>query len=428
MSALPPVLAGRYRPIRELGRGGMGVVYVVEHVHTGEQLALKLLTAQAEANASAVERFKREARAPAQIKSDHVVRVTDADVAPELGALFLVMELLEGSDLEQLTEGRPQPPDTVVAWFRQIARGLDKAHRLGIVHRDLKPENLYLTQREDGSDLVKILDFGISKFLAEGAGAGSNPTETGNVVGTPRYMAPEQALGEVARIGPATDVWALGMTAFRFLTGRDYWTGSNVVALIGQIVYGPKLPPSERGADFGPAFDAWFQRSCERDPEKRWPSVGEQAEQLAAALKDSAPLAASTLELMGAASTLAVTPSQPVSPTGSLAGSAANAHSRPRPRARLTKLVLVLAPLAVLAVGAMAWMRAGSRTEPAQPGETAQPKPALESPAPLPAQSAAPTPTATAVVDAGAADASVDAGRRKPRGPAKPGDPLKEQY
>ena len=151
---LPARIGGKYRPLRLLGKGGMGVVYEVEHEHTGQRLALKVLTQQPGAS---VERFKREARAASLIKSDHIVRVTDADVAPELeGAPFLVMELLDGQDLERATGDTPASPADVVEWLRQVARALGKAHDAGLVHRDLKPENLFLTR--DGR--VKILDFG----------------------------------------------------------------------------------------------------------------------------------------------------------------------------------------------------------------------------------------------------------------------------
>ncbi len=167
-SKLPATIAGRYLPVRLIGKGGMGVVYEVVHAHTGEHLALKVLQGSAGAPAEALERFKREARAPAQIKSENVVRVSDADVAPELeGAPFLVMELLEGMNLEQAAARAKPDPTTVVGWLRQIAPALDKAHRLGIIHRDLKPENLFLATVEDRPPVVKILDFGIAKMAEE---------------------------------------------------------------------------------------------------------------------------------------------------------------------------------------------------------------------------------------------------------------------
>jgi eukaryotic-like serine/threonine-protein kinase len=260
----------------------MGSVYVVEHVHTGEQLALKVLLSQVGASQEHIERFKREARASAVIKSEHVVRVTDSDVAPELnGAPFLVMELLEGQDLETLTESTQGPiaPSIVLDWLRQVARALDKAHSFGLVHRDLKPENLFLTRREDGSPLVKILDYGLVKMV-ENAGQ----TATGEILGTPRYMAPEQARGDVEQIGPGTDRWALGLIAYKLLTGEEYWNAKTVHHLLAQIVYEEVAPPSSRGSRLGAGFDRWFLTACHRDPSARFSSAAEQVEALADAL------------------------------------------------------------------------------------------------------------------------------------------------
>ncbi|HEY3594367.1 MAG TPA: serine/threonine-protein kinase, partial [Polyangiaceae bacterium] len=185
--ALPELIGGKYRPRDILGAGATGVVYSVEHAFTGELLALKVMTSHLGGSAEAIERFKREARTASRIRSQHVVRIFDADVAPELdGAPYLVMDLLEGVDLEQISGDRPVEPATVVEWLRQVAPPLDKAHRIGIVHRDLKPENLFLTHREDGSVLIKILDFGIAKLGTESTGS----TKAGQLLGTPLYMAP----------------------------------------------------------------------------------------------------------------------------------------------------------------------------------------------------------------------------------------------
>jgi eukaryotic-like serine/threonine-protein kinase len=256
----------------------MGVVYEVEHIHTGKRLALKVLSSQPGAS---VERFKREARAASLIRSEHIVLVTDADVAPELGgAPFLVMELLEGSDLERATANRPTPPTEVVAWLRQVARALGKAHEAGLVHRDLKPENLFLSQREDGTPLVKLLDFGIAKMNLDGAGL----TASDAFLGTPGYMAPEQTDSKGPPITLRADLYALGLIAFKLLTGRTYWVTGSLAQLLAQLLAEPMPPASERGATLGPAFDAWFAKACDRDPENRFASAEEQVEALAEAL------------------------------------------------------------------------------------------------------------------------------------------------
>jgi serine/threonine-protein kinase len=275
---LPPLIGGRYRPVRLIGKGGMGAVYEVEHLHTGQRLALKVLTPQPGAS---VERFKREARAASRIKSDHIVQVTDADVAPELaGAPFLVMELLDGSDLEGATGKHPAAPEDVIEWLRQVARGLAKAHDAGIVHRDLKPENLFLTRREDGSPLVKILDFGIAKIVSEGSAL----TQSGGILGTPAYMAPEQTDSRGPPVTVRADLYAIGLIAFKLLTGRMYWRDTSLAQLIAQILAEPMPPASERGASLGAPFDEWFRRACDRDPEKRFASAVEQVDALAVAL------------------------------------------------------------------------------------------------------------------------------------------------
>ncbi len=279
------MIAGRYRVLQELGRGGMGVVYMVEHVNTGQTQALKVLLSHVGAKADLVARFQREARTPAQIRSEHVVKVTDADVAPELGgAPFLVMELLEGVDLDhRLTERGALPPGDLIAIFSPIAEVLDRAHALGIVHRDLKPENIFLHHQHDGTVVVKLLDFGIAKLLDSASGADGRLTKTGAMLGTPVYMSPEQASGDIAGIGPASDIWAIGQLAFRCLSGAEYWAGSNTSEVVAQILTAPLVPPSSLTPQLPTEFDNWFIRSCNRDPGARWPTVTAQVEALAAA-------------------------------------------------------------------------------------------------------------------------------------------------
>jgi serine/threonine-protein kinase len=257
----------------------MGAVYEVEHARTGEHLALKVLHAGAGSANEAIERFKREARASGRIKSEHVVRVTDADVAPELeGAPFLVMELLDGMDLEQAAAAAPPSAETVLAWLRQVAEAIDKAHGLGIIHRDLKPENLFLATVEGRRSIVKVLDFGIAKMIEDGTGV----TGSGQMLGTPRYMSPEQASPN-APVTPASDRCALGLIAYRLLVGESYYQGGPLV-ILGKILHGDLPPPSACASRFGLPFDAWFLKACHRDPRQRFTSASEQIEALADAL------------------------------------------------------------------------------------------------------------------------------------------------
>ena len=281
------VIAGRYRVLRQIGEGGMGAVYLVEHLKTDERFALKMLDVWGLKSEAAQERFRREARTPARIDSEHIVRVVDSDVATDLGnAPFLVMEFLRGRNLEELSEKLGAlSGEEVVTYLRQAASALDRAHGIGIVHRDLKPENLFLTERDDGTPHIKVLDFGIAKLSgATGDLARVKATDTGEVFGTPLYMAPEQCKGEMDRVCPETDIWSLGLIAHRLLTGKDFWVAGTLAHLVAQIAYDPIPKPSTRGCDFGEAYDAWFARCCAREPRERFSSAGEAVEALALAL------------------------------------------------------------------------------------------------------------------------------------------------
>jgi serine/threonine-protein kinase len=324
-SALEPgtLVAERYRVVEKIGHGGMGAVYVVEHVHTEEKLALKVLHPQVLRDASAVERFRREARAPARITSEHVARVTDADTAADLdGAPFYVMELLRGRDLERiLKEDGPIPPAQVVEYLRQAARALDKAHAIGIVHRDLKPENLFLTEREDGTPCIKLLDFGIAR-IGEGGTAqpdGKITTQVGYVMGTPNYMAPEQTMGNPELVGAASDGWSLGLLAFKLLVGKEFFQGTTTAALYAEILVSPIPTPTDRGSTLGPRFDEWFAGCVERDLAKRFSSAGTAVAGLAEAFGITLPLRASSESLSEIRIAAPSVPSVPVIPTASMA-------------------------------------------------------------------------------------------------------------
>ena len=187
---------------------------------------------------------------------------------------------VQEQDLERATGDRPAPPEQALDWLRQVARALGKAHEAGLVHRDLKPENLFLTRGENGAPLVKVLDFGIAKMAAEASALTASDT----FLGTPGYMAPEQTDSRGPPITYRADLYALGLIAFKLLTGHSYWRGGSLAQLLAQILAEPMPPASERGSTFGPAFDDWFRRACDRVPERRYASAGEQVEALAAAL------------------------------------------------------------------------------------------------------------------------------------------------
>lgn len=298
----PATIANRYHVLREIGRGGMGVVYQVLHKETGAQYALKVLLAHSAGKGESVERFKREVRLPARIQSPHVVQVADSgEAAEEGGAPFYVMELLRGCDLRQLIEAKHRFAPQEVLWIlKQVAQCLGQAHTVGIVHRDLKPDNIFLHFADRSQLIVKILDFGIARYAQELLDTGDQAklTATQAMLGTPLYMAPEQAKGGEGRseIGPCTDVWAVGMIVFELLTGKTYWTANSIVQHLGQLLFAQMVPASQRAPELPAGFDAWFLRSCSRDCTRRYASVSEQIDELAALLKlkqvDATPPAA----------------------------------------------------------------------------------------------------------------------------------------
>jgi eukaryotic-like serine/threonine-protein kinase len=395
-AVLPPKLGGKYRPIRHIATGGMGTVYEVEHEMTGERLALKIIRgAHPALDPTVLQRFRREARVHAVLKDEHVVRVIDADLAPELGGVpFLVMDLLAGEDLADLVGDEPQPPSRVVGWLDEIAAPLDAAHAAGIVHRDLKPENLFLTRRADDSAIVKILDFGIAKI--RGSADGSK-TGTGAVLGTPLYMAPEQATAEHDRIGPGTDRWSIGMIAFRLLTGQPYWSTTNVSLLLADLVGKPLKPPSARAPKLSPAFDAWFLRSCDRDPTKRFASVCEQVAELARALGVGLPSQARRsdprlgLTLSDWSSSSGRRSGRESAPVQSISGSVASAApARSRPSSSRMAGALVLVAISVV-IGVLLTKRSSTPAGAPQAATASTPA----STAPIHAHPAAPAPLAS---------------------------------
>jgi len=265
----------RYRVLRGIKAGAMGAVHEARDERTQGLCALKVMLPSVLEDTVLRDRFAQEARITGEIRSDHVVRVTDAGVDAATGMPFLVMELLHGEELGVALKKRGHIPiDEALIYLGQIALALDKAHAAGIVHRDLKPGNLFITQRDDGSPSMKILDFGIAKIVSE-----SSHTHMTQAVGTPTYMAPEQIVGKSRQLGPPTDIHALGHITYTMLTGEAYWQEEarehGVYALIKRVVDGPEEMPTKRalrrrGMNLPSWFDGWFARATALHPEDRF--------------------------------------------------------------------------------------------------------------------------------------------------------------
>jgi serine/threonine-protein kinase len=293
------VLAGKYRVDRVLGVGGMGVVVAAHHLHLDEHVAIKFLLPTALANAEAVARFDREARAAVKIKSEHVARVIDVGKL-ENGAPYMVMEYLEGRDLSAwLAERGPLPVEQAVDFVLQACEAIAEAHAMGVVHRDLKPANLYCIRRPDGALSIKVLDFGISK--ATGPGGSMGMTKTQAVMGSPLYMSPEQMESSKA-VDPRADIWALGVILFELVTGRCPFEGEAITELVLKIV--TAQPPLLTGMVPGitPALDPIIQRCLAKNREHRYSNVAELANDLLPLGPPAAKLSVERIgNIMGAA-------------------------------------------------------------------------------------------------------------------------------
>ena len=280
------IVDGRFRVEARLGGGGMGTVWRVQHVVSLQPFALKTLDPRAASQPEATRRFVREARAAAALRTRHVVKIVDAQMEYRHKGQplpFLVMELLEGQTLLELLDARGRLKPGEAAWLvGQLGRALDAAHRQGIVHRDLKPSNVFIAEDDERQPTIKLCDFGIAKLIDAG-GEGSLETNTGALLGTPMYLAPEMLRGAGDAV-PATDQWALGLLAFRALAGIEYFGHARgFSALVLAIANDPMRAPSQRGTSLPAAFDGWFLRSCARDPAARFPDVPAQVVALAAA-------------------------------------------------------------------------------------------------------------------------------------------------
>jgi serine/threonine protein kinase len=275
--------------VRPLGKGSMGRIYVAEQLSTSSMRALKVLRREYVSDATLYKRFEREAQVAAKIPSDHVAQTIAAGVDRKLDVPWIAMELLDGQNLaDHIGEHGPFAKDVVRQYLEQICHALAAAHKLGIVHRDLKPANVFLSEarRVGAQKVVKVLDFGIAKILAESV------TLQGVPLGTPNWMAPEQTNGDP--VTAATDVWALGLLAFYMLTGKPFWRasqkGDNQVAIMREILNEPIPIAWARAIELGVSealpdgFNEWFAQCVARAPSDRFVNAGGAYKALANAL------------------------------------------------------------------------------------------------------------------------------------------------
>jgi eukaryotic-like serine/threonine-protein kinase len=287
--AVGDLVSERYRIEALLGEGAMGAVYRVEHVHMRKRYALKVLLPDASESEEIRARFEREALAAAHIDHPNVVAATDFG-RTERGDFFLVLEYVEGRSLREVVEGGPLDVARVSHIAAQIGRALAKAHGLGIVHRDLKPENVMLVTRPGEAELVKVLDFGIAKVpIGMGSGGGGQAlTRMGAIFGTPEYMAPEQAVGDVA--DARADLYSLGIVLYELLTGVRPFDADDLGVLLSQHVHAPVPPMSARAPGVGvpPAVEAVVRRLLEKSASDRYATAREATSALEAAALEAA--------------------------------------------------------------------------------------------------------------------------------------------
>ncbi len=440
-------IAEKYRVERVLGEGGMGMVVAAWHLGLQQRVAIKFLLKQiAHDHEGAAERFRREARAAARIRSEHVCRVLDVGTLED-GIPFMVMEYLDGCDLseELMRRGRLGVSEAVQSVL-QACEALAEAHMAGIVHRDLKPANLFLAQRPDGSRAIKVLDFGVSKSLTEAGISHLTLTKTATLIGSPIYMSPEQ-LESSKDVDARTDIWALGAILYELLTGRTPFSGDSIPQLVNAVLHSDPMPFARLDVQAPPELEQVVLRALTKQRELRFTTVGELTEALAPFAPAQAAVSVTRIARVlapgsrddaepapgGAADAGAAD----AGPSGR-AASGERARDQPAQRGRLWLIsALVLAGLG----GGLVWAAVrGRRSEPAKPpagapslGVAGQDKQdaglagsMAAEPAAQPASQAAAAPAAKPVPDAGSSaqarpeappkDSSASAAEQLPRG------------
>ena len=263
------ILDGKYRVLRLLGEGGMGAVFEAEATRLHRRVAVKVLRPELNHEPEITARFQLEAQAAGRIGSRHIVDVLDLGQLPS-GAPYMVMEYLDGESLRsRIANAGPMSPTQILAIALQLLDGVAAAHEAGIIHRDLKPDNVFLTKQADGTSFVKILDFGISKFSGPDNSKDFSVTKTGALMGTPHYLAPEQASGSSA-VDLRTDLYATGVILYECLTGSVPFAAESFNELLFKIALNPPIAVSERVPNADPTFAALVERAMQKNPNQRF--------------------------------------------------------------------------------------------------------------------------------------------------------------
>ncbi len=405
------VLAGRYRVERVLAIGGMGVVVAAKHITLGHRVAVKVLTHNADSSQSNA-RFLTEAKASALLRSEHVVHVSDVGTLDN-GQPFMVMDLLEGADLAAVLdkEGR-MPIEQAVDYVLQACEGLAEAHAARIVHRDLKPGNLFRATRPDGSEVIKVLDFGVSKAHSQDVRAEGTVTTTDAVFGSPLYMSPEQMQSATAA-DERSDIWSLGVVLFELLTRRMPFEAESMAGLAVKIATEPPIRLLSVLPNAPPELEGVIFKCLAKNPQERYPNVAELAADLEPFSKTSRERVERVQRLVfGATNPPRNVPSAPslrkvalgAETLGPLdAGdSSARVLLRPPKRSRALPLAIGLLGVAGIAIGAALFVKHGSTATrvDSTPTQSAPPVPVASSTSAPTVTVSAATPSASATVAA----------------------------
>ncbi|MEZ4394678.1 MAG: serine/threonine-protein kinase [Polyangiales bacterium] len=413
MTLAGEVLAARWALDEKIDAGAMGEIFRGRHRVLGHTVAVKVMIPDAAREGASTERFLREARIAARLRHPHVVRVEDFGVSDD-GRSFLVMELLHGESLARRLARAPRlTPPEVLSFVRQLCSALDAAHAEGIVHRDLKPENIFLCDTPDGAPHVKVLDFGVAKF-ADTLSEGGHATASNALIGTPKYMSPEQARSSRDLDG-RSDLWAVGMLVYEMLSGQHPFEGEAIAELLVAILTQSIPPPSSVAPSLPPSLDVWMSRALARSRDDRFATGQSLSDALAEALDgrvgDSwgegwspreTPRRA-TLRVRRPAGELAPSPQPPDSvPPPDVAAPPA----LPDPRKESMELRsswrsgLLAGLLAASAIFGLSQLRGPARPREARPTPALSPPPeaaaALAEPAPAPPPTAEPAPAVSA--------------------------------